>query len=87
MEENENHEENSEDNTENIKDGEENDEQMIAFDTCLQPVDVAQEVLDHYFDDVYNIAPGEGKNPVRMIQEPGNEAKTFPCRSPCGRFS
>ncbi|XP_062612107.1 uncharacterized protein LOC134273904 [Saccostrea cucullata] len=65
----------------------ENDDQMIAFDTCLQPVDVAQEVLDHYFDDVYNIAPGEGKNPVRMLQEPGNEAKAFPCHFPSGRFS
>lgn len=52
--------------------------QLIATDTCLQPVDIAQEVLDHYFDDVYNIAPGEGNNPVRMLQEPGNKAKTFP---------
>ncbi|XP_062581095.1 uncharacterized protein LOC134242909 [Saccostrea cucullata] len=62
-------------------------EEMVAFDTCLQPVDVAQEVLDHYFDDVYNIAPGEGKNPIRMLQEPGNEAKAFPCHFPSGRFS
>lgn len=60
---------------------------MVAFDTCLQPVDVAQEVLDHCFDDVYNIAPGEGKNPIRMLQEPGNEAKAFPCLFPSGRFS
>ncbi|XP_052692014.1 uncharacterized protein LOC128170074 [Crassostrea angulata] len=65
----------------------ENEEEMVAFDTCLQPVDVAQEVLDHYFDDVYNIAPGEGKNPIRMLQEPGNEAKAFPCLFPSGRFS
>ncbi|XP_062588390.1 uncharacterized protein LOC134250047 [Saccostrea cucullata] len=62
-------------------------EEMVAFDTCLQPVDVAQEVLDHYFDDVYNIAPSEGKNPVRMLQEPGNEAKAFPCHFPSGSFS
>ncbi|XP_061169173.1 uncharacterized protein LOC133178496 [Saccostrea echinata] len=86
-EENDNQEENIEDNTETITDREENEEQMIAFDTCLQPVDVAQEVLDHYFDDVYNIAPGEGRNPVRMLQEPGNEAKSFPCHFPTGRFS
>lgn len=38
------------------------EEEMVAFDTCLQPVDIAQEVLDHYFDDVYSIAPGEGNN-------------------------
>ncbi|XP_062597817.1 uncharacterized protein LOC134259232 [Saccostrea cucullata] len=61
--------------------------QHIAIDTCLQPVDIAQEVLDHYFDDVYNIAPGEGKNPVRMLQEPGNEAKSFPYHFPSGKFS
>lgn len=25
----------------------------IQYDTCLQPVDIGQEVLDHYFDDIY----------------------------------
>ncbi|XP_062603566.1 uncharacterized protein LOC134265363 [Saccostrea cucullata] len=65
----------------------ERDENPVATDTCLQPVDVAQEVLDHYFDDVYNIAPGEGKNPVRMLQEEGNEAKSFPHLFPSGNFS
>ncbi|XP_078333990.1 uncharacterized protein LOC111105212 [Crassostrea virginica] len=64
-----------------------NDVQQIAIDTCLQPVDIAQEVLDHYFDEIYDIAPGEGNNPVRMLQEPGNEAKTFPYLFPSGRFS
>lgn len=63
------------------------DQQHIAVDSCLQPVDAAQEVLDHYFDDVFNIAPAEGNNPVRMLQEEGNEAKTFPCHFPSGRFS
>lgn len=62
-------------------------QQCIATDTCLQPVDIAQEVLDHYFDDIYNIAPGEGNNPVKMLQEPGNEAKTFPYLFPTGKFS
>ncbi|XP_052713814.1 uncharacterized protein LOC128187408 [Crassostrea angulata] len=63
------------------------EENQVATDTCLQPLDVAQEVLDHYFDDIYNIAPGEGKNPVRMLQEPGNEAKSFPYLFPSGKFS
>ncbi|XP_062616868.1 uncharacterized protein LOC134278575 [Saccostrea cucullata] len=67
------------------EDREENQE--VVTDTCLQPVDVAQEVLDHYFDDVYNIAPAEGKNPIRMLQEEGNEAKTFPHLFPSGNFS
>ncbi|XP_062613488.1 uncharacterized protein LOC134275232 [Saccostrea cucullata] len=63
------------------------DQQHVVADTCLQPVDIAQEVLDHYFDDIYDIAPGEGNNPVRMLQEEGNEAKTFPYLFPSGRFS
>lgn len=66
---------------------EDNEPPQIAIDSCLQPVDVAQEVLDHFFDDVFNIAPAEGNNPVRMLQEPGNEAKTFPWHFPSGRFS
>lgn len=57
----------------------------IQYDTCLQPVDIGQEVLDHYFDDIYNIAPAEGKNPVRMLQEDGNEAKSFPHLFPNGK--
>ncbi|XP_052700234.1 uncharacterized protein LOC128177537 [Crassostrea angulata] len=64
-----------------------NHNQEVASDTCLQPVDIAQEVLDHYFDDVFNIAPGEGQNPVKMLQEEGNEAKSFPHLFPSGRFS
>nr|XP_034326029.1 uncharacterized protein LOC105328139 [Crassostrea gigas] len=63
------------------------DQQQIATDTCLQPVDIAQDVLDHYFDDIYDIAPGEGNNPIRMLQEPGNEAKSFPYLFPTGKFS
>lgn len=53
---------------------EDSEPQQVAIDSCLQPVDIAQEVLDHFFDDVFNIAPAEGKNPVRMLQETGNEA-------------
>ncbi|XP_062610660.1 uncharacterized protein LOC134272446 [Saccostrea cucullata] len=70
-----------------VDEEDERDENQVVTDTCLQPVDVAQEVLDHYFDDVYNIAPGEGKNPVRMLQEEGNEAKSFPHLFPSGNFS
>ncbi|XP_062579865.1 uncharacterized protein LOC134241859 [Saccostrea cucullata] len=72
---------------EKAADDESDEIQQVAIDTCLQPVDIAQEVLDHYFDDIYNIAPGEGRNPVRMLQEPGNEAKTFPYHFPTGKFS
>ena len=58
---------------------------QVISDTSLQPVDVVQEVLCHYVDDVYSLAPGEGKNPVKILQENGNEAKTFPCLFPSGR--
>ncbi|XP_062606870.1 uncharacterized protein LOC134268630 [Saccostrea cucullata] len=75
------------DSHEELKEEESDYIQEVVTDTCLQPVDVAQEVLDHYFDDIYNIAPGEGKNPIRMLQEEGNEAKTFPHLFPNGNFS
>lgn len=63
------------------------DPQNIATFTSLQPVDIAQEGLAHYFEDIYNIAPGEGNNPVRTLQEPGNKAKTLPYFFPSGCFS
>ncbi|XP_062587579.1 uncharacterized protein LOC134249219 [Saccostrea cucullata] len=72
---------------EEMKEGEIDQTSEVVTDTCLQPVDVAQEVLDHYFDDIYNIAPSEGKNPIRMLQEEGNKAKTFPHLFPSGNFS
>ncbi|XP_062600922.1 uncharacterized protein LOC134262538 [Saccostrea cucullata] len=75
------------DDQEELKEEESHYIQEVVTDTCLQPVDVAQEVLDHYFDDIYHIAPGEGKNPIRMLQEEGNEAKTFPHLFPSGNFS
>ncbi|XP_062599557.1 uncharacterized protein LOC134261102 [Saccostrea cucullata] len=80
------------DKSQQMSDTEDTDDQdppaaSIALDTCLQPIDVVQEVLDHYFDDVFNLAPGEGKNPVKMLQDEGNEAKTFPYLFPTGENS
>ena len=63
----------------------EQEENGVQYDTCLQPADVGQEVLDHYFDDIYSLAPAEGMNPVRLLQEHGNEAKSFPVLFPSGR--
>lgn len=59
----------------------------VILDSCLQPADIVQEVLCHYFDDVFDLAPGEGKNPVKLLQEEGNEAKTFPYLFPSGHNS
>lgn len=55
-------------------------------DTCLIPVDIGQEVLDQYFDDVVNVAPGEGNSPVKLLSDHANEAKCFLVLSaPCLR--
>ncbi|XP_074521382.1 uncharacterized protein LOC141787083 [Halichoeres trimaculatus] len=53
-------------------------------DTCLMPVDIGQEALDHYFDHTLNVAPAEGNNPVRLLCDPSNEAKSFPTLFPEG---
>ncbi|CAG2255586.1 unnamed protein product [Mytilus edulis] len=55
-------------------------------DTCLQPVDKGQEMLDQHFDDIFCVAPGEGSTPVSMMQEKGNEAMSFPVQFPIGSF-
>lgn len=56
----------------------------LPSDTCLQPVDIGQEVLDQHFDDIFCVAPGEGSTPVSMLQEEGNEAMSFPVQFPEG---
>ncbi|XP_061175632.1 uncharacterized protein LOC133184560 [Saccostrea echinata] len=59
--------------------------QGVQLDTCLQPADIGQEVLDLCFDKVFEISPAEGNNPVSVLQEDGIEAKTFPAHFPTGK--
>ncbi|XP_075334585.1 uncharacterized protein LOC142395729 [Odontesthes bonariensis] len=54
-------------------------------DTCLMPVDIGQEALDQYLDNILNVAPGEGNNPVKLLSDPENEAKCFPVLFPSGQ--
>ncbi|XP_061923815.1 uncharacterized protein LOC133663392 isoform X1 [Entelurus aequoreus] len=54
-------------------------------DTCLMPVDIGQEALDHYFKDVVCLAPAEGNSPVRMLSDKFNEAMCFPALFPNSR--
>ncbi|XP_029954136.1 uncharacterized protein LOC115393324 isoform X3 [Salarias fasciatus] len=54
-------------------------------DTCLMPVDIGQEALDQYFEDIVNVAPAEGNSPVRMLSDDSNEAKCFPVLFPLGQ--
>ncbi|XP_077060978.1 uncharacterized protein LOC143713540 [Siphateles boraxobius] len=56
----------------------------LFMDSCLQPVDIAQEVLDQHFDGIMSLAPAEGNNPVRMSMDESNEAKCFPVLFPKG---
>ena len=56
----------------------------VRLDSCMQPADIGQEILDQYFDDVFCVAPCEGINPVRLLMEEGNEAKCFPRLFPKG---
>ena len=48
------------------------------------PVDIGQEALDQYFDDILNVAPAEGNSPVKLLSDHNNEAKCFPVLFPKG---
>nr|XP_054591539.1 uncharacterized protein LOC129155839 [Nothobranchius furzeri] len=63
-----------------------NDRQQhgMFLDTCMQPVDIAQEILDNHFDSVLSVAPAEGNAPVRLLTDTSNEAKCFPVLFPNG---
>ncbi|XP_053178284.1 uncharacterized protein LOC128361756 [Scomber japonicus] len=69
-----------------IEDEHINDKQQhgMYLDTCMQPVDVAQEILDQHFDSVLSVAPAEGNSPVRLLTDVSNEAKCFPVLFPKG---
>ncbi|XP_069109227.1 repetitive organellar protein-like [Argopecten irradians] len=66
---------------------EDNDDDKLhamPLDTCLQPADIAQEILDQYFDQVFSVAPCEKNNPISLLMEKGIEAKAFPVLFPDG---
>lgn len=42
--------------------------QGVHLDTCLQPGDIGQNVLDLCFDQVFEISPAENKTPVNVLQ-------------------
>ncbi|KAK6167006.1 hypothetical protein SNE40_021119 [Patella caerulea] len=52
--------------------------------TCLQPVDLAQDILDNT-DSIFSISPTENKNPVRILTDKTNEALCFPTLFPTGQ--
>ena len=44
------------------------------MDICLQPVNIAQDVLDYHFDDIDCVAPAENNTPVGVLMDKCNEA-------------
>ncbi|XP_064625952.1 uncharacterized protein LOC135486782 [Lineus longissimus] len=63
---------------------ESNPQYMMPLDTCLQPVDIAQEVLDQ--QTIYCVAPAEGNRPVSILNVKDVEALSFPQQFPRGRY-
>ncbi|XP_048251539.1 uncharacterized protein LOC125379306 [Haliotis rufescens] len=56
----------------------------ILMNTCLQPLDIGQEVLDQHFEKITCVAPAEENNPVRVLTDKTNEARSFPVLFPSG---
>ncbi|KAJ8378742.1 hypothetical protein AAFF_G00236620 [Aldrovandia affinis] len=56
----------------------------LALDTCMQPPDIAQEVLS-YGDGIFSVAPAQGNKPVGFFSTPKLEAMAFPVQFPTGR--
>lgn len=57
-------------------------DRKMASDTCLQPVDMGQEILDQHFDDIFCVAPGEGR-PLSACYK-NMEMKPLPVQFPDG---
>ncbi|XP_071104737.1 uncharacterized protein [Haliotis cracherodii] len=48
------------------------------------PLDIGQEVLDQHFERITCVAPAEENNPVRVLTDKSNEARSFPVLFPSG---
>ena len=64
-----------------------NEEQTMIghLDTCMQPADMASEVLAQHDDKIYSVAPAEGNKPVSVFEEENLEALAFPVQFPDGK--
>ncbi|XP_035986912.1 uncharacterized protein LOC118560192 isoform X2 [Fundulus heteroclitus] len=59
-------------------------QQKAYIRTCLQPPDLAQEVLS-YGDGIFSIAPAQGNKPVSFFSVPRLESMAYPVQFPTGR--
>ena len=57
----------------------------LQLDSCLQKIDIRQEILDGYFQDIISCAPCEGNSPVSLLNNEPNEGKCFPRLFPSGK--
>ena len=57
----------------------------IQLNTCLQPANIGQDILDQCFDEILCCAPCEGNSPVSILKDESNEAKCFPSLFPKGQ--
>ncbi|XP_071486145.1 uncharacterized protein [Diadema antillarum] len=73
------------DDDDDIEDDQDGRLQGTQLDTCLQKVDMRQEVLDQFFDDIICCAPCEKNSPVSLLMDESNEAKCFPVLFPTGQ--
>ncbi|XP_071476043.1 uncharacterized protein [Diadema antillarum] len=73
------------DDDDDVEDDQDGQLQGIQLDTCLQKVDMRQEVLDQFFDDIICCAPCEKNSPVSLLMDKSNEAKCFPALFPTGQ--
>ncbi|CAC5419611.1 unnamed protein product [Mytilus coruscus] len=67
------------------KDNEDNDNAAYPVETCLQPIDLGQEILDTD-GKVFTLAPGENQIPKSIFKEEGIDAMGFPHLHPGGKF-
>ncbi|XP_074656877.1 uncharacterized protein LOC141910064 [Tubulanus polymorphus] len=59
----------------------------MYMNSCLQPIDIGQEILDAHFNDILCLAPAENNSPIQILTDKENEAKSFPTLFPTGRFT
>ncbi|XP_048256969.1 uncharacterized protein LOC125382713 [Haliotis rufescens] len=71
-------------NTQTNENEESEKDHGLLMNTCLQPLDIGQEVMDQYFEKITCIAPAEENNPVRLLTDKSNEARSFPVLFPSG---
>ena len=59
-------------------------EMVLKYLLIMVRPDIGHEALDKSFNNILNLTPAEGNNPVRLLPDDTNEAKCFPVLFPKG---